>query len=125
MSPLSQGYESTRTFPECTWVPKPVNSQALKGFPTPTTIQVPSSLVPSLYCPKRMDLHPSLPRIPLGSPSPLFWGLQHSWSRISKLELSGLSVVRKMGHMPTHLRHVDPRSWLDCTSDHYSQLFHG
>jgi hypothetical protein len=51
-----------------------------------------------------------------------FQGLQHSWSKISMLELSGLAVVRKTGHMPMHLRHVGPRSWMDCTSDHYNQL---
>jgi hypothetical protein len=42
-----------------------------------------------------------------------FQGLQHSWSRISMLELSGLAVVRKTGHRPMHLRHAGPRSWMD------------
>jgi hypothetical protein len=53
--PPSQGYESIRTVPECTWVPKPVISQALTGFPSPTTIQVPDSLLPSLYLPREWN----------------------------------------------------------------------
>ena len=95
------------------------------GFPTSTRIQVPISLLPSLYRLKRMDLHPSFPCRPSRSPSPLFWGLHHSWSKISMLELSGLAVVRKTGHKPTHLKHAGPKSWLYCTSDHYNQLSHG
>jgi hypothetical protein len=55
----------------------------------------------------------------------LFQGLQHNWSRISMLELSGLTVVRKTGHRPMHLRHAGLKSWLDHTSDHYNQLSHG
>jgi hypothetical protein len=75
--------------------------------------------------PKRMDLHPSMQRNPLGSASPSFQGLQHSWSRISMMELSGLVVVSRTGNKPTHLRHVGPKSWLDCTNNHYNQLSHG
>jgi hypothetical protein len=45
-----------------------------------------------------------------------FQGLQHSWSKISMLGLLGLTVVRKIGHMPMHFKHVGPRSRLDHTS---------
>jgi hypothetical protein len=78
-------------FQSVTWLPKPVNTQALTGFPN--THNNPSTHLSSTQPapPKRMDLHPSLPRSPSGSPSPYF-GLQRNWSRISMLELSGLTV---------------------------------
>jgi hypothetical protein len=111
--------------------------QSVLGFPNqsalssshrfPNTHNNPSTQLSSTQPvpPKRMDLHPSLPCSPSGSPSPLFWGLQHNWSRISMLELSGLAVVRKIGHRPMHLRHAGLKSWLDHTNDHYNQLSHG
>jgi hypothetical protein len=71
---LSQGYESTRKVPKCTWVPKPVISQDLTSFPTPTTIQSTQLSSTQPVPPKRMDLHPSLPRSPSGNHSPLFFG---------------------------------------------------
>jgi hypothetical protein len=62
-------------FQSVTWLPKPVNTQALIGFPN--THNNPSTQLSStqLAPPKRMDLHPSLPRSPSGSPSP-YSGLQ-------------------------------------------------
>ena len=104
MSPPSQGYESTRMVPEC-WLPKPVSTQALMGFPI--THSNPSTHVSSTHLapPKRMDLHPSLPCSPLGSPLSYF-GLQHNWSRISMLELSGLVAVNNDRHRTMHLRHA-------------------
>jgi hypothetical protein len=41
------------------------------------------------------------------------------------LELSGLADVKKFGHRPMHLRHAGLKSWLDYTSDLYSQQYHG
>jgi hypothetical protein len=57
-------------FQSVTWLPKPVNTQALTGFPS--THNNPSTQLSSTQPapPKRMDLHPSLPRSPSGSPSP-------------------------------------------------------
>jgi hypothetical protein len=57
-------------FQSVTWLPKPVNTQALIGFPN--THNNPSTQLSSTQPapPKRMDLHPSLPRSPSGSPSP-------------------------------------------------------
>jgi hypothetical protein len=57
-------------FQSVTWLPKPFSTQALTGFPithrNPSTQLSSTQPVP----PKRMDLHPSLPRNPSGSPSP-------------------------------------------------------
>jgi hypothetical protein len=39
-------------FQSVTWLPKPIITKALTGSPTPTTIQVPSSLLPSLHHPR-------------------------------------------------------------------------
>jgi hypothetical protein len=125
MSPLSQGYESTRTVPECTWVPKPFISQALTGFLTPTTIQVPNSLLPSLCHLREWSstlLYHAVPQVVLLLPTRASSTI---WSRISMLELSGLTIMGKTGNMPMHFRHAGPRSWLDHTSDHYIQLSHG
>jgi hypothetical protein len=86
-------------FQSVTWLPKPVNTQALTGFPTPTTIQVPNSLLPSLHNPREWTptlLCHTVPQAVLLLP-----GLQCSWSRISMLGLSGLTVVRKDGHRPS------------------------
>jgi hypothetical protein len=57
-------------FQSVTWLPKPVNTQALTGFSN--THNNPSTQLSSTQPapPKRMDLHPSLPRSPSGSPSP-------------------------------------------------------
>jgi hypothetical protein len=33
--------------------------------------------------------------------------------------------MNKSRHRPTHIRHVGLKSWLDYTSDHYSQQYHG
>jgi hypothetical protein len=110
-------------FQSVTWLPKPVNTQALTGFPN--THNNPSTHLSSTQPapPKRMDLHPSLPCSPSGSPSPS--RAPCNWSRISMLELSGLTVVNKVGHRPMHLRHAGLKSWLDYTSDHYNQQYHG
>jgi hypothetical protein len=123
MSPPSQGYESTRMVPECYWLPKPVNTQALTGFPTPTTIQVPNSLLPSLHNPREWTLSLLCHAVP--QDVLLLPGLQCSWSRISMLGLSGLTAVRKVGHRPKHLRHAGLKSWLDYTNNLYNQQYHG
>jgi len=54
-----------------------------------------------------------------------FQCLQHRWSRISMLELSGLAVVRKIGHRPKHLRHAVLQSRLDHTNNHYNPPYRG
>jgi hypothetical protein len=110
-------------FHSVTWIPKLVITQALTIFPN--THNNPSTHLSSTQTtpPKRMDLHPSLPHSPSGSPSPS--RIQHNWSRISMLELSGLIVVNKDGHRPTHLRHASLKSWLDYTRDLYNQGYHG
>jgi hypothetical protein len=85
-------------FQSVTRLPKPVNTQALTGFPTPTTIQVPNSLLPNLHNPREWTptlLFHAVPQAVLLLP-----GLQCSWSRISMLGLSGLAAVRKYGHRP-------------------------
>jgi hypothetical protein len=57
-------------FQSVTWLPKLVNTQALTGFPS--THNNPSTQLSSIQPapPKRMNLHPSLPRSPSSSPSP-------------------------------------------------------
>jgi hypothetical protein len=57
-------------FQSVTWIPKPISTQALTGFPS-------THINPSTHLsytqpspPKRMDLHPSLPHSPSDSPSP-------------------------------------------------------
>ena len=54
-----------------------------------------------------------------------FQYLQYNFPRISMLELLGLAVMRKTRHGPMRLRHAGPKSWMNCTSDHYNQLSHG
>jgi hypothetical protein len=94
------------------------NQSTLKlsqAFPTLTTIQVPNSLLSSLHHPREWTstlLYHAVPQAILLLP-----GLQPSWSRISKLELSRLTAVNKEGHMPTHLIHAGLKSWLDYTND--------
>jgi hypothetical protein len=39
-------------FQRVTWIPKPIIIEALIGFPTLTTIQVPNSLLPILHHPR-------------------------------------------------------------------------
>jgi hypothetical protein len=111
--------------------------QSVLGFPNQSALKLsqvsqhpqqskyPSLLYPACTTPREWTSTLLCHAVPQAVPLLLFWGLQHNWSRISMLELSGLAVVRKMGHRPTHLRHAGPRSWLDCTSDHYNQLSHG
>jgi hypothetical protein len=55
----------------------------------------------------------------------LLLGLQCSWSRISMLGLSGLTAVRKIEHIPKHLRHAGLDSWLEYTNSLYNQQYHG
>jgi len=101
-------------------------SQLSSSHRLPSTHINPSTQISStqLAQPKRMDLYLSLPRSPSGIPSP-YSGPQCNWSRISMLELSGLVAVNKSWHRPMHLRHAGLKSWLDSTSDHYSQQNHG
>jgi hypothetical protein len=125
--PQARAMNPQGRFQSVTWVPKLVSSQALKlsiSHRFPNTYNNPSTQLSSTKSvpPERMDLHPSLPHSPSGSPSPSCQGLQHRWSRISMLELSGLVVVCKSRHMPIHFRHAGPKSCLDHTSDHYNQL---
>jgi hypothetical protein len=69
-SPPSQGYESTRTGSRVTLgLPKPVNTQALTGFSTHTTIQSTPTLF-FLACTTQEHGPPSLPHSPSGCPSP-------------------------------------------------------
>jgi hypothetical protein len=109
-------------FQSVTRLPKPVSTQALTGFPTPTTIQVPISLLPILHNPREWTplLCHAVPQV-----VHLLLGLQCSWSRISMLGLSGLAYVRKTRHKPKNLRHVGLDSWLDYTNSIYIQQYHG
>jgi hypothetical protein len=109
-------------FQSVTWLPKPVNTQALTGFSTPTTIQVPISLLPSLHNPREWTPFSATQFLRFVHLLP---GLQCSWSRISMLGLSGLATVRKTEHRPKHLRHAGLDSWLEYTSSLYNQQYHG
>jgi hypothetical protein len=109
-------------FQSVTRLPKPVNTQALTGFSTPTTIQVHQLSSTQPAQPKRMDplLCHAVPQV-----VHLLPGLQCSWSRISMLGLSGLAAVRKTEHRPKHLRHAGLDSWLEYTNSLYNQQYHG
>jgi hypothetical protein len=50
--PRARAMNPQGRFQSVTWLPKPVSTQALTGFPTLTTIQVPNSLLPSLHHPR-------------------------------------------------------------------------
>jgi hypothetical protein len=110
-------------FQSVTWISKPVNTQALTGFPTPTTIQVPISLLPSLHKPRGWTLSLLFHAVPQAVL--LLPGLHCSWSRISMLGLSGLVVVSIARHRPKHLIHAGLKSWLDYTNNIYNQQYHG
>jgi hypothetical protein len=86
-------------FQSVTWLPKPISTQSLTGFPN--THNNPSTHLSSTHLapPKRMDLHPSLPCSPSRIPSPYF-GIQHNWSKILIMELSILTVVNNVEHGP-------------------------
>jgi hypothetical protein len=83
-------------FQSVTHLPKPISTQSLIGFLAPTTIQVPSSLLPSLHNPREWTptlLCRAVPQAVL-----LLSGLQCSWSKISILGLSRIIAVKKDGH---------------------------
>jgi hypothetical protein len=55
-------------FQSVTWLPKLVRTQALTGFPTLTTIQVPNSLLPNLHHPREQTftlLYHAVPQVVL------------------------------------------------------------
>jgi hypothetical protein len=106
-------------FQSVTWFPNQSTLKLSWDFPVLTAIQVPNSLLPILHHPREWTstlLCQAVPQEIL-----LLLGLQCNWSRISMLELSGLAVVNKDGHRPTHIRHVGLKSWLYYTNDHYNQ----
>jgi hypothetical protein len=121
--PRARAMNPQGQFQSVTWLPKPVNTQALTGFPSLTTIQVPSSLLPNLHHPREWTstlLFHAVPQAVLlliRAPTQLVQNLNagtlrtHScekhWTQANTSQTCGL------------------RSWLDHTSDHYNQLSHG
>jgi hypothetical protein len=53
--PRARAMNPQGRFQSVTWLPKPVITKALIGSPTPTTIQVPNSLLPSLHHPRERN----------------------------------------------------------------------
>jgi hypothetical protein len=82
-------------FQSVTRIPKLVSTQALTGFPTPKTIQVPKYLLPILHNPR--EWNPILFFHAVPQEVLLLPGLQCSWSRISMLGLLGLTTMKQNG----------------------------
>jgi hypothetical protein len=57
-------------FQSVTWLPEPIITQVLIGFLSTHSNPITHLSSTQLAPPKRMDLHPSLPCSPSGSPSP-------------------------------------------------------
>jgi hypothetical protein len=125
MSPLSQGYESTRMVPECYSASQ--TSQHSISHRIPGTQSNPSTYLSSTQPapPKRMDPLPSLPHSPSSLPSPSRALFYPACTRISMVGLSGLIAMRKFGHRPNNLRYAGLKSWLDYTNSLYSEKYHG
>jgi hypothetical protein len=101
-------------FQSVTHLPKPISIKILTGFPAPTTIQVPISLLSSLH--NLREWIPTLLYYTVPHEFLLLLGLQCGWSRISMLGFSGLTYVRKVGHRPKHLRYAGlVHSWISPT----------
>jgi hypothetical protein len=110
-------------FQSVTWLPKPVNTQALTGFPN--THNNPSTQLSSTQPapPKRMDLHPSLPRSPSGSPSPSRAPVQ----LVQNLHAGTLRThsCEQSGHRPSISdMQASSHGWITPTI-HYNQQYHG
>jgi hypothetical protein len=106
-------------FQSVTWLPKPVNTQALTGFSN--THNNPSTQLSSTQPapPKRMDLHPSLPCSPSGSPSPSRAPVQ----LVQNLHAGTLRTrnVIKVEHRPSISDMQASNHGLDYTNNLYSQ----
>ena len=112
-------------FQSVTWLPKPVSTQTLTGFPSTHNNSSTHLSLPILHHPREWTstlLCHVVPQAllllsPSRAPVKLVQNIHAGTLRTRNYE--------KDGHMPMHLRHAGLKSWMDYTNDLCNQQYHG